>query len=163
MSSSSHPPSHRPWFWALEAGGHGPDWHFFAHFADAAGLLRAVTAGLSDAFVRDVDFRDPSDAAVRRYVDRHTFDRLTTQRTRGVFEPVYYHGEVRVADGWLHMQHVLSGALYDETGLLVSVLSLGGLGLGAWRVAYGGDFGAADVATGEGAATLRDYLMFTTA
>lgn len=163
MSSSSRPAPHRPWFWALEAGGHGPDWHFFAAFADADGLARAVSRGLSDAFVRDVDFRDPGDAAVRRYVDRHTFERLADQRTRGVFEPVYYHGEVRVTGGGLHMQHVLAGGLYDETGLLVSLLSQEDLGLGAWRVAYGGDFGAADVASGDGAAALRDYLMFTTA
>ena len=146
-----------PWYWALDRGGHGPDWHFFATFADGPGLAQAVSRLLGPGFVRDVDFRDPGDAAGRRYLDRHTAERLADQRARGIVEPVYYLGEVQVADGALHVQHVLAGALYETSALIAGLLEQPGLGLGSWRVTYGGDAWG-DVASGTGADALRRHL-----
>lgn len=153
-------PTPRPWFWALAQAGHGPDWHFFARFEDAPGLATAVSRGLSDGFVRDVDFREPGGATpphVRRYVDRHTAERVLEMRATGRTAPVWYSGEVTVASGTLHLVHVLAGDLYDETPLLVALSADPTLGLGAWQVCYGGDF-AGEVAAGQGEATLREYL-----
>lgn len=148
----------RPWFWALAAGGHGPDWHFFASFGDAALLAAAVGRHLPPDFVRDVDFAaGAQESASRHYVDRHTHDRLTEMRAAGVTQPIWYSGEIVVDGPNLSVRHVLAADLYDETPLLLALASTPDLALGAWQISWGGDF-VGDVARGEGAAALRAYL-----
>lgn len=149
----------RPWFWELLAGGHGPDWHFFATFGDAAHLAAAVSRHLPTEFVRDVDFAaEPRGRpTTRRYVDRHTHDRLTAMRAAGVMQSVWYSGEIVVDGADLAVQHVGAAELYDETPLLLALASAPDLGLGAWQTSWGGDF-VGEVARGEGAAALLAYL-----
>lgn len=146
----------RPWFWELSAAGHGPDWHFFATFDDAARLAAAVGRHLPPGFVRDVDFAGES-PLTRRYVDRHTHRRLVEMRAAGVMQPIWYSGEIEVASAHLAVRHFGSADLYDETNLLLALARTPDLALGAWQISWGGDF-AGDVARGEGGAALLVYL-----
>lgn len=152
-------PRFRPWFWALAAGGHGPDWHFFATFGDAARLAAAVSRHLPPDFVRDVDFAGDTRErpTSRRYVDQHTHDRLTEMRAAGAIQPIWYSGEIEVDGANLAVRHFGSADLYDETSLLLALARSPDLALGAWQITWGGDF-VGDVARGEGAAALLAYL-----
>lgn len=147
----------RPWFWSLKADGHGPDWIFHAVFSDAEALAAAVREHMPGAFVRDVDFRDAGAKGCVTYVDRHTHERLVQMRAAGEKAPIWYSGEISVEGATLLVRHVMSADLYDETALIVALAQRAGLGLGRWRVGYGGDF-FGDVAQGEGAEGLLGYL-----
>ena len=153
----------RRWHWQIDQLEQGPDYVFKMTFlcSDSARLHQLVREHLPPHYVTsDIEPRPArfsQAAAFSGYVDAVTYARCRAMQTSGIRQSIYHYGQIEVIDHEVHIRHVLAGGMYDESGLILSLLRAPELTLTYWHVAFAG-YQWGDVASGRCATTLLEYL-----
>jgi hypothetical protein len=160
----------RDWYWQLADAGKGPDWSLSLSvapdgFRRLAALVRQhPLPGFSYHAVAGHPCRQHRhDADYDLYVDARNAESLMANITGGAQRNVWVYHAIEVCGADLLVERGYGG--YPdahgaaETGLIAMLAQDPDLALVAWRVSYGGEgYEGGDVATGDSAAGLLDYL-----